>query len=251
MVSVDEHDWVTGAGVAEFQSTHWSVVLKANQETSPQMEEALGKLCQSYWYPVYAFIRRRGHDPDQAKDLTQDFFALLLEKHYLQVVNREKGRFRSFLLACVQHFLGHEREKERALKRGGRCSFVSLDDDTAELWYAEEPADRMSPEVLFDRRWAMTLLGQAVARLRQEYTEAGKAAQYEGLQGFLSGARNGPASYAEVAAGLETSEGALRQAVHRMRQRFAELLRSEVAQTVATPMEVEGEMAYLRLVLSC
>ncbi len=240
----------TTAGPVDFQTTHWSLVLAASQADSPQAQAALSQLCRLYWYPVYAFLRRRGHKPDAAKDLTQELFYRLIEKRSLEVVDREKGRFRSFLLACVQNLLAKQWEKEHTLKRGGQYSFVPLDEVWAETRYSAEPADPMSPEKLFERRWALTLLDQAMEQLQREYANAGKNAQFEALQVFLSGAKESPASYAEIGAQLNLGENAARQAAYRMRGRFGELLRMQVAQTVAGPAELEAELTHLRTVLS-
>jgi RNA polymerase sigma-70 factor (ECF subfamily) len=241
----------SGAVVAEnFQSTHWSVVLAANQADSPQAREALGRLCQSYWYPVYAFIRRRGSDAEPAKDLTQEFFSRLLEKQFLRVADRERGRFRTFLMSCVEHFLSNEHKREHRLKRGGRYTFVPLEDASAEDRYQTEPADDMSPDKLLDRRWALTVLELSFALLKQEYADAGKLAQFEALHESLSGATEAPCSFAEIGARLGMTEGATRQAAFRMRSRFGELLRQNVAQTVASPQDLAAELGHLRAVLS-
>lgn len=240
----------TSQGQGAFRTTHWSLVLAACQRDSPEAREALSKLCQIYWYPVYAFIRRQGRDAEQAKDLTQELFARLLERHTFEVADREKGRFRSFLLKCIQYFLGREHQKEQALKRGGQYVFVPLDEAFAENQYGAEPADVMSPEKLFDRRWALTLLNQAMERLKREYEQAGKAPQFEVLHEFLSGSGGGPASYAEAGARLGLGEGAARQAAYRLRCRFGDMLRLVVAETVAGPAELEAELADLRAVLS-
>jgi RNA polymerase sigma factor (sigma-70 family) len=244
------NSYSTSGGGVDFRTTHWSLVLTACQSDSPQAQEALAKLCQVYWYPVYAFLRRRGHDPDQAKDLTQELFAQLIEKRGFEVADRERGRFRSFLLACLQHVLSHERKKEQALKRGRDYAFISLDEVVAENLYGTEPADVMSPEKMFERRWALTLLDQTVAQLRDEYAQAGKGAQFDALEVFLSGAKNGCTSYAQAGAELHLSDAALRKAVERMRCRFGDLLRMQVAETVANPVELEAELAHLREVLT-
>src|SRR5271157_5174278 len=209
-----------------FTTTHWSVVLNAQDPASPQAAEALEKLCRSYWYPLYAFVRRQGHDEPTAKDLTQGFFAKLLQKDYLADVRREKGKFRTFLLVALRHFIAHERDRANALKRGGDQTFISLDDTSGEDRYRHEPADVMDPEKLYERRWVLTLLEQARDRLREEYRAAGKAAVYEQLQRFESGDNDGPA-YAQVAPALALSESGLRTAVHRMRLRYRELVREE------------------------
>ena len=244
------HQDSTTGGPVGFQTTHWSLVLAASQPDSPQAQAALSQLCHAYWYPVYAFLRRRGHKPDEAKDLTQELFYRLIERRSLEVADREKGRFRSFLLACVQNLLAKQREKEHTLKRGGQYSFVPLDEVWAESRYSAEPVDLMSPEKLFERRWALTLLDQAMEQLKREYTNAGKSAQFEALQVFLSGAKDSPNSYAEVGAQLNVGENAARQAAYRMRGRFGELLRMQVAQTVASPAELDAELGHVRKVLS-
>ena len=225
-------------------------MLAASQPDSPQAQAALSQLCHVYWYPVYAFLRRRGHNADEAKDLTQELFCHLIEKRSLEVADREKGRFRSFLLACVQNLLAKQWQKEHTLKRGGQYSFVPLDEVWAETRYGAEPVDSMSPEKLFERRWALTLLDQVMEQLQREYAGAGKSAQFEALQVFLSGAKDAPASYAEVGAQINVGENAARQAAYRMRSRFGELLRMQVAQTVASPAELEAELSHLRKVLS-
>jgi RNA polymerase sigma-70 factor (ECF subfamily) len=245
-----DSDQTTSQGQGAFRTTHWSLVLAACQRDSPEAREALSKLCEIYWYPVYAFIRRQGRDAEQAKDLTQELFARLLERHTFEVADREKGRFRSFLLKCVQCFLSGERQKEQTLKRGGQYVFVPLDEALAEHQYGAEPADPASPEMLFDRRWALTLLNRAMDRLKRDYDQAGKGAQFEVLREFLSGTGGGTASYAEAAARLGLGEGAARQAAHRLRCRFGDMLREVVAETVAGPKELEAELADLRAIFS-
>jgi RNA polymerase sigma factor (sigma-70 family) len=234
---------------AWFTTTHWSIVINAQDPASPQAGQALEKLCRAYWYPLYAFVRRQGRDEATAKDLTQGFFAKLLEKNYLAGVCPEKGRFRNFLLASVKHFISDEWDKARALKRGGGQTIVSLDETTGEDRYRQEPVEAMDAEKLYERRWALTLLEQARARLEQEFRIAGKAALYERLQPFESGDNDTPA-YAEVAPALGLSESGLRTAVHRMRRRYQELVRQEVAQTVSSPAEVDEEIRYLIRVIS-
>jgi len=220
------------------------------QLPSPEGEQALAKLCAAYWQPVHNYIRRRGHSAEDAKDLTQEFFAGFVGKNYLRVVDRARGRFRSFLLTCVNHFLSNEREKAAAKKRGGDFTFVSLDDTQAALGLGDESADSMSPEKAFDRLWALTILQQALDQLKQEYVKAGKAEQFDALEDFLPGAKNASASYPELAARLHLSEVAARQAAYRLRRRLGELLRWNVAQTVANPADVDGELAYLMTALS-
>jgi RNA polymerase sigma-70 factor (ECF subfamily) len=238
------------APAVQFQATHWSVVLAAGDSQSPQAEQALAALCQTYWYPVYAFVRRQQYDHHKAQDLTQEFFTQLLTKKYLKKVNSELGRFRSFLLKCVQHFLSHEARKEAAIKRGGNYNFVSWDDLKAAERYAKEPAHLMSPDTLYERSWVLKTLEQALTALAREFAEAGKEAEFEVLQVFLSGAKDSSISYADAGRRLNVSESAARQKAHRLRVRFRELLRQIVAQTVDNPGEVDRELGYLLEVLS-
>jgi RNA polymerase sigma-70 factor (ECF subfamily) len=234
---------------AWFTTTHWSVVLNARDPASPQAGQALERLCRSYWYPLYAFVRRQGHDEAEAKDLTQGFFAKLLEKNYLAGVHPKRGKFRTFLLASIRHFISDEWDKAHALKRGGGKTIVSLDEMVGEDRYRREPSDAMDAEKLYERRWALTLLEQAGERLKEEYRMAGKAELYGRLQLFESGDKDTPAC-AEIAPALGLSESGLRSAVHRMRRRYRELVREEVAQTVNSPAEVDEEIRYLLRVVS-
>ena len=203
---------------------------------------ALGELIQAYWFPLYAYVRRQGAPPAQAEDLVQEFLTRLLERKDLARVDRAKGKFRSFLLAAIKHFLSNERERAAALKRGGGAPVVALDALDAEARYAIEPADEETPERLFDRRWALAVLDQVLARLRDEYGAAGKGGLYHAIEGCLTG---GAADYASVARGLKMTEGAVRVAVHRLRRRYRDLLRQEIAQTVDSPEHVEEEISYL------
>ncbi len=229
---------------AQFTLTHWSVVLSAGRSQSSHAQDALEQLCRSYWHPIYAFVRRQGHSPADAQDLTQEFFARLLQKHYLAGVDPAKGRFRSFLLAALKHFLANEWDKARAQKRGGRQILLPIDGQSAETSYRVEPVDRLTPEKIFERRWALTLLDRVLARLRQEYEGAGKKESFEQLKSTLTGDRRS-VPYAEIARRLSSTEGAIKVAVHRLRQRYRELLREEIAHTVATPGEVEAEIQAL------
>ena len=234
---------------AWFTTTHWSIVLNAQDPASPEAGEALEKLCRSYWYPLYAYVRRQGHDEAEAKDLTQGFFAKLLEKNYLADVRRDKGKFRTFLLVSIRHFISDEWDKARALKRGGGKTIISLDEPAGEDRYRREPLDAMDAEKLYERRWALTLLEQARERLKAEYRLADKAELYERLQVFESDDQDTPAC-AAVAPALGLSESGLRSAVHRMRRRHRELVREQVAQTVSSPAEVDEEIRYLIRVIS-
>jgi RNA polymerase sigma factor (sigma-70 family) len=234
---------------SDFTTTHWSVVLAAGQASSPDSEAALEKLCRSYWQPLYGYVRRQGHSPEDAQDLTQDFFARLLRKQYLSCADRERGKFRTFLLTSLKHFLVNEWEKSRAQKRGSGRPIVSLDLEASEGHFQAEPAEAATPEKIFEKRWALTLLEHVLARLEQEFAANDKAAQFERLKLLLWGDQGSP-SYASIAADLGLSEGALKVTVHRFRQRYRELLRQEVAHTVASPGEVDEELRHLITVLA-
>jgi RNA polymerase sigma-70 factor (ECF subfamily) len=225
---------------SDFATTHWSIVLAAGRNVSPQAKQALSALCQLYWLPLYSFLRRIGCTPEEAQDVVQGFFARLLEKGDLAQVSPERGRFRSFLLAAIRHFLANERDRARAIRRGGRRTAFSLDRDAAESRYAAEAADAETPEAMFDRQWALTLLARVQDRLREEFTSAGKAQRFNQLHPLLDGDSAG--SYREAATALGLSENAVMVAVHRLRQRFRELLREEIAHTVAAPEQVDEEI---------
>ncbi len=233
---------------AWFATTQWSMVLAAGDSSAPGAKEALERLCRAYWYPLYAFVRRRGHDPHDAQDLAQGFFAWLLESKQLRVADSERGKFRSFLLAMLKHFLSDERKKARAQKRGGGQELVSLDAQSAEDRYRMEPATDQTAETFFDRRWALTVMEQTVTRLCEEYVAADRAELFEELKHFQPGGEAGR-SYADVAARLGLTESAVKSAIWRMRQRHGDLLREEIAHTVATPADVEEEIRYLIAVL--
>ncbi len=233
---------------AIFATTHWSAVLAAGHQETLDAQAALEKLCRSYWYPLYAYVRRQGHPVQEAQDLTQSFFARLLQKNYLARADQNKGRFRTFLLSMLKHFLADEWDKQRAQKRGGLGPRYSLDTEAAETRYGLEPADPMTPEKVFARRWALTLLEAVMGRLRDEYVARGKSALFDHLKECITGDR-ASLPYADLAKALNLSEGALKVAVHRLRQRYRELLRAEVAQTVACPDEVDDELRYLVSVL--
>ena len=227
-----------------FATTHWGVVLAAGHSSSPDAQEALEKLCRTYWYPLYAYVRQQGHTPHDAQDLTQEFFLRLLQRHYLAQVDPHKGKFRSFLMVAVKHFLANEWDRAKAAKRGGRATFISFDEASAEKRYALESATDASPEKIFERRWALAVLDQVLGRLREEFEQVGKTKQFAALKIFLSGEKPS-ASYAELAAGLQTTEAALKMAVQRMRRRCGELLREEIAHTVASGEQVEEEIRCL------
>jgi RNA polymerase sigma-70 factor (ECF subfamily) len=228
--------------VARFGETHWSVILSAMDKQRPvEAADALERLCRVYWPPLYAYVRRLGESPHDAQDLTQEFFARFLDKDYLAAVNQSKGRFRSFMLAALKHFLANQRDKQRAQKRGGGRSFVAIDFHNAETHCGFEPAQNLTPEVIFQRRWASALLEQALARLRNEYAAAGKEALFEQLKTTLTEGR-GTIAYAALAARLAMSEAAVKMAVHRLRHRYREAIRSEIAATVAHPSQVQDEL---------
>lgn len=232
-----------------FATTHWSVVLGSIDSDSSQQQAALEELCRKYWYPLYAFVRRRGSDPHEAADLTQGFFAFLLEKGALKRVAPEKGRFRSFLLAALTNFVNNEWDKRRTFKRGGQYRILSLNEPEAEERYRLEPVDPVTPQKLFERRWAMTLLEEVLGRLKQEYTSEGKARLFEALEPGLTG-EVAEGEYAAWAAGLGMSRGAAKVALHRLRRRFGKALRHEIAHTVASPAEVDEEIRQLFAAIS-
>lgn len=232
-----------------FATTHWSVVLRAGENHSPQSTAALERLCRTYWFPLFAFIRRRGHGEEDAKDLTQQFFASLLARNDFRTVNAGKGKFRTFLLASLTHFLSNERDRAHAAKRGGGQPPISFDEMTPEQWRRYEPATHLAPDQLFDQRWAMTLLHTGLMRLEAEMQSAGKGQQFQALKPFLTD-EPGAGEYAAVAQRLGGTSQSVAVAVHRLRQRYRELVRAEVAQTVASPLEVEEEMRHLLAALN-
>jgi RNA polymerase sigma factor (sigma-70 family) len=231
----------------QFDTTHWSVVLAARGE-SAEAQVALENLCRVYWYPLYAFVRRQGHSPEDAEDLIQGFFARLLQRKDLESVQRERGRFRSYLLVSLKHFTLNEQLRARAEKRGGGQPLISLDEVEAEKRFAQEPVDNSTPEKIFERRWALALLDKVLERLRQEHEATGRLGLFEALRWFLS---DEPAeqSQAQIGAQLGLSTGAVKQAVRRLRQRYRELLHEEVAHTVATAADIDDEVRHLVAVL--
>jgi RNA polymerase sigma factor (sigma-70 family) len=236
------------AGLANaFVTTQWSVVLAA-QERSPAAEAALEKLCRTYWWPLYGFVRRQGSSPEEAQDLTQGFFAMLLERRDFESVRREKGRLRSYLLVSLKNFLAKAHRRELAVKRGGGQSLVPLDALLARERADLEPADTLSADKIYERRWALTLLEQVLARLEDEYRVAGNAPLFEQLKELLADEPGRP-SQADIAAGLGMTENAVKQAFHRLRQRYRELLNEEIANTVAAPGDVEDELRHFISVL--
>ncbi|MCE5326549.1 MAG: sigma-70 family RNA polymerase sigma factor [Planctomycetaceae bacterium] len=230
---------------ARFAATRWSIVLAARGDGSASAtRRAMEELAGAYWFPLYAFARRKGEGPAAAEDLVQEFFARLLEKDFLAQVDRSKGKFRSFLLAAMQHFMANQRAMQRAMKRGGPRGPIALDGLDAEGRYALEPADELTPERLFDRRWALTVLDQVLRRLGEEYAAAGKGELYAAISGFLTADRE-RADYSTAARQLGWAEGTVRVAVHRLRRRYRDLLRVEIAQTVDSPEQVEEEISHL------
>ncbi len=225
-------------------TTHWSVVLSARQPDSPQATEALETLCRTYWYPLYAFVRRQGCSPQDAQDLTQEFFARLLEKNYLKSAQEQKGKFRTFLLVALKRFLANDWDRRHAQKRGGFAPVISIDEAWAESRFAAEPVAEGQPDQQFDRQWAMTLLDQTMKRLEEEYVSTGRAKLFQALRGLLVKEASA-LPYAEVAAGLRLTEAAVKMAVHRLRGRYREILKEEIAATVSSPEEVEAEIQHL------
>jgi DNA-directed RNA polymerase specialized sigma24 family protein len=225
-------------------TTRWSVVLVAGRRSSPDSRQALEALCRAYWYPLYAYVRRRVVDINEAQDLTQAFFAELLAKNYVGAAKIERGRFRAFLLTALKHFLSKEWQKAKAQKRGGQRVRIPLDFETIHSQYVVEPAAGLTPEQIYDREWAIALLGRTMQRLETEFSDAGKKSQYESLKGFLIG-QHGGATYADVAAKLGMTEAAAKMAVHRMRRKYRELLRDEIRDTVSAPEDVEDEISKL------
>jgi len=232
-----------------FVTTRWSIVLTAARSDTTRSRDALAHLCRTYWYPLYAFARRRGHSPPDAEDLTQEFFARLLEGNWLTQADRQRGRFRTFLLTAMKHFLANEWHKARTRKRGGRVVIESLDDAAAEGRYRVEPVEPATPESLFERGWALTLLDDVLARLEEEYRREGKSTWFDTMRPALTADRDA-LDYLELAAKLGVEEGAARVAVHRLRRQYRRLLRAEVANTVVSPEEVEDEMRHLFQVLT-
>ena len=234
--------------MTRFETTSWSLILRAASDDDEEARLALALLCEAYWYPVYAYIRRQGSPATDAEDLTQGYFARFLEKGVIRDVRPERGRFRTFLLVSVRNFLNNERDRDRALKRGGGRRLVSLDAESAEERLAAQPQDPVTPEVLFERSWAQTVMGRVHERLEQEAARRGTADRLARLRPFLAGSE-AEASYAEVAREWGVGEPAVRVALHRLRRRFAELLRQEIGRTVDSAAEIDDEIRYLLGVL--
>jgi RNA polymerase sigma factor (sigma-70 family) len=231
----------SGAPGDIFATTQWTVVLAAGERGTPQSDLALEELCRAYWFPLYAYVRRRGHTKEDAEDLTQAFFAGFLKKNYLEKLSAERGRFRAFLLASLKHFLANEWDKAQRLKRGGGLTHVSLDWQTADTQFQIAAANEPSPDKAFDREWAVALLARVIERLQQECDADGRSKQFQQLKIFLT-AGKGELPYAETAKTLGLDEGTVRVVVHRLRKRYRQLLRSEIAQTLADDANVDEEM---------
>jgi RNA polymerase sigma-70 factor (ECF subfamily) len=247
-MAIDPHSTFGPAGVPSFNTTHWSVIIEAGHESSGRSSAAMEKLCRAYWYPLYVFVRRLGHAPHDAQDLTQSFFVHLLESGLVHKAQREKGRFRSFLLVSLKHFLASEFDRAQAVKRGGGQIIVSLDEQTAEGRFASEPLDETDPQLLYERAWALTVLDQALELLEQDYAASDKGQTFDQLRMFLLGEKVS-ITYAEAAERLQTSEGAVKMMVQRLRRRYRECLRTVVIHTVATASEIDEELQHLVQVL--
>jgi RNA polymerase sigma-70 factor (ECF subfamily) len=237
----------TLSGSSRFPATRWTLVVAAGDPHGRETRSALAALCENYWYPLYAYLRRCGYPADQAQDLTQEFFIRVLEGRYLDRANPQKGRFRSFLLTSLKFFVADEEDRQRARKRGGGA-VVSLGVSSGEERYQREPAHDETPERIFERRWVLSVLDRVVEKLREEFVHHGRSEHFEQLKVFLLG--QGDTAYAELACEMNISEGALKVAIHRLRKRYRELFRQEIADTVADPAEVESELRYLAAVLS-
>ena len=233
-----------------FATTHWSMVVSAGGSPSSEASRALAMLCENYWFPLYAFVRRAGHSAEDAQDLTQEFFVRLLAKNYLAVADRQRGRFRSFLLGAMKHFLAKEQRRQRAQKRGGNRPLLSFDFQSGEHRYSLiEPVDNLTPERLYEKRWALTLLDLVLSRLREEFHTAGKLELFDSLKQFLAAGTAKPA-YLEIAEELGMSEGAVKVAAHRLRRRYRKLLKQEIARTIVGPEALEDELRDLLAALS-
>ncbi|MHC1764439.1 MAG: RNA polymerase sigma factor [Verrucomicrobiia bacterium] len=235
---------VSPKAVGQFATTHWSVVLAAGRDSSPDAQAALERLCRVYWHPLYAHVRRRGYSPEDAQDLTQEFFALLLQKRWLGMADSARGRFRSFLLAALNHFLANEWNRANCVKRGGGRERLSWDTAEAEGLYLRETGTGLSADAVYEKNWTLRLLEQTRGRLRAEYLGKRKTVFFDILERFLPG-QESPVTYPEAAAQLGIPEGTLKSDVHRLRQRYGQLLREEIAHTVLNPDEIEDELRHL------
>jgi RNA polymerase sigma-70 factor (ECF subfamily) len=234
-------------GSSQFPTTRWTLVVAAGDRERKEARSALVSLCENYWYPLYAYLRRRGYPADQAQDLTQEFFIRVLEGRYLDRADQEKGRFRAFILTSLKFFVADEQDRQRAQKRGGGV-VEPLEFWSGEERYQREPAHDETPERIFERRWALDVLDRVMGRLRDEFVQHGRAEHFERLKVFLLGQSD--TQYADLAREMGTSEGALKVAIHRLRKRYRDLFRQEIADTVADPAEVESELRFLAAVLT-
>jgi RNA polymerase sigma-70 factor (ECF subfamily) len=241
MPSSDQKSQSGSPASARFRTTHWSIVRAAGRRSSPDAHDALAALCEVYWYPLYAYVRRKGHSPDDAQDLTQSFFARLLEKNVAGKADRSRGKFRSFLITSLDHFLAKEWRRAGARKRGDGRVALSLDLAAGETRYTLEPTHELTAEKIYQRRWALTLLEATLVKLRDEFEKGGKLEVFEHLKPYLGG-NESTVPYRQIAETLGKTEGAIKVAVHRLRERCRELLRAEIAQTVSTPQEVDEEL---------
>jgi RNA polymerase sigma factor (sigma-70 family) len=248
-MSDNDHISPVRSGASKFATTHWSVVLSAVDSSSPQYKQSLKILCQTYWFPLYAYLRRHGYNTHEAQDCTQDFFMNMIEKDSLRLVNPDRGKFRSYILSALKHFMADRSDRARARKRGGGKTLFSLDLENAEDQYELEPVDQLSPERLFERMWALTLLQKAMNRLETEFSSMEKQKVFEQIVIYLAPAQEA-LSYHETAAKVDMTEGAVKVAVHRLRKRYQELLREEIAQTVSTEGEIDEEIQELFTALS-
>jgi RNA polymerase sigma-70 factor (ECF subfamily) len=235
---------LTPSGTGRFATTHWSVVLAASSSSSSRYEEAISSLCQTYWFPLYAYLRKRGYDPHQAEDYIQSFFAQMLEKHYLRRVEPSRGKFRSFLLVALTRFVADQHDLAQAFKRGGGRKKLSIDLKFAEDKYALEPVSDLSPERIFEKSWALSVLEQTMARLEAEFVGMKKQKLFNCLKGHIGGEADS-VPYHNVAADLDMTEDAVKAAVYRMRRRYRQLLRNEIAQTVTTNEQINEEIQNL------
>jgi RNA polymerase sigma-70 factor (ECF subfamily) len=247
MIMTNGQTMHTQPGSSQFPTTRWTLVIAAADPQRKEARTALISLCEGYWYPLYAYVRRRGYPVDQAQDLTQEFFIRVLEGRYLDRADPEKGRFRAFILTSLKFFLADEADRGRAQKRGGGA-VLSLEISSGEERYQREPAHDETPERIFERRWALSVLDRVVEKLRQEFVQHGRQEHFERLKVFLLGQSDAP--YAALAQEMNTSEGALKVAIHRLRKRYRELFRQEISDTVADLVEVESELRFLVAVLT-
>jgi RNA polymerase sigma factor (sigma-70 family) len=244
MPSAESGRQAKGAPKRRFATTRWSVILAAGQDSTVESRQALETLCKTYWHPLYFYVRRRGKGVEEAEDLIQGFFVRLLEKGVLEKADRERGRFRCFLQAALKNYLTNEWDKSRAKKRGEGRVHLSLDFETAERLYLPNSTQQLTPDILFDRQWALTLIDRSLARLQKAYAGSGKGSLFEELKGRLIGDA-AESTYRDIGRGLDMTEGAVKLAVYRMRQRFNDCLREEIAQTASGPEEVEDELRAL------